>query len=263
MAQIKKGYIKGAVGDGVFREINGRQLLSAQPKTMKQTSATKLHQVNFGKVSVLSSRFRSSISHLLNGFEDGTMANRLTQEFYQCMKTGFDMRTGEHTFEPDTFDGLSNFSFNASSTVRMSVNIKPSITFVDQKLKISIPEFEVLSKISFPKHAELCEIGVVVAIFNLRTGKRVESLQGIKFKIDREQKIFTRQELQYDAPEDCLYIINLFNYFYYYFQTYPTLMNNKNFNPAGIYKALYNPGQFVDTGVYQWEGVSSRKIAFK
>jgi hypothetical protein len=263
MAQIKKGYIKGTVGEGIYRESNGRQLLSSQPKTMKQTSATKLHQVSFGKISVLTSRFRSSIAHLLNGFEDGTMANRLTQEFYQCIKSGFDMRTGDYTFEPDTFDGLSNFSFNTSSAVRMSVNIKPSITFENQKLKISVPEFEVLSKIAFPKHAELCELGVVIAIYNLRTGTRVEALQGIKFKIDKEQKIFTRQDLEYDAPEDCLYIINLFNYFYYYFQTYPTLMNNSNFNPAGIYKALYNPGIFTDNGSYQWENISSKNIAFK
>jgi len=262
MAQIKKGYIKGTAGDSVYRESNGRQLLSAQPKTMKQTAATKLHQVNFGKVSVLSSRFRSSIAHLLNGFEDGTMPNRLTQEFYQCIKTSFDIRTGDFIFEPDTFDGLSNFSFNASSAVRMSVNIKPEITFANSKLKISIPEFKVLSKITFPQKAELCEIGVVVSIYNLRNGKRVDTLKGMKFKVDRDQEIFTMQELEYDAPEDCLYIVNLFNYFYYYFQTYPTLMNNKTFNPAGIYKALYNPGEFVDTGVYKWESISNRKISF-
>jgi hypothetical protein len=166
MAQIKKGYIKVAVGDGIYRESNGRQLLSSQSKTMKQTSATKLHQVSFGKISVLTSRFRSSIAHPANGFEDGTMPNRLTQEFYQCIKTGFDMRTGDYAFEPDTFDGLSNFSFNASSTVRMSVNIKPSIIFENHKLKISMSEFEVLSsKIATKLTIPESQTGFTIFIF--------------------------------------------------------------------------------------------------
>jgi hypothetical protein len=243
MGQIKKGLIRGTVGEVVFKDMNGKQVLSTKPRFMRQTSAAKLHQVGFGKVSAVAGSLRSQLANLNNGFEDSTMGNRLTHELYQCIKSSFDLQTGNYVFEEDSFDGLSNFSFNTSSTVRLSLMVKPAVLIEAGILKITFPSFQVLSKITFPKRASMCEIYVAVSIFNLRTGMMVGMLKGDKFKIEKDQGLFEGKIMEFEAPEDCLFIISLFNYFYYSFHSYPTLMNNKTFHPCGIYKAVFNPGE--------------------
>ncbi len=164
MAKLgKKGLLSGLVGNLVFRNLDGVQIVQSQPDGVRQTRATKESSSEFSRCSQWAKQLRMGMRSFLMDQTDNYMYRRFTGAFYTALQQNTTMLKGERTPLNADMSGLVGFDFNQHSPFANSFLPKIEVTVENGTcIKIVVPSFEPKSEIVFPKRQYLCELMVYV-----------------------------------------------------------------------------------------------------
>jgi len=245
MARRKGKYIVGKIRNMVHRVINGVEILQSAPGKggVRQTKATKKSANLFGKASALAKNIRLMLINILKNY-DGTMIYRMTTVVSAIIRQCYDKKSGTYTFDPNSFDSLIGFDFNADSPLKESLWLLPQSKVSEGLLTVTIPESQIPSDFKFPKTANTCIIRMGFTLFNPEQGLYYKHVIEQEKKIQIKEAILEKQEFILQIPEGCLCIAAVVLEYYKFTNDIGILLNSKAFHPSAICAAYLNPGTF-------------------
>ncbi len=253
MAILDGKSLRGSIGNLSFSKQGNINVIRSKPGkgNVKQTEATKKSASVFGSyISPLSKYIRMSFQHLLTGFYDGAMVNRMNSDISTIL---YQSITAEGTFKlvKQSFDRLTGFNFNLASALNKSLLIMPETVFTADEVTVNIPEFSVSKGLRFPPKAHSCTIEMQVVQFNLEKGLwMVYPQESIVLK---KGGLNNSQIFRYGLPKGtlCLVAIGVV-----YHNQYEIVLNSKTFNPMAIVAAGFNPGSTLEEAIKNWYSMS-------
>ena len=98
MARIDKNkFLSGAIGDLVFRNLDGKQVVQSKPDGVKQSRLTKLSGNEFRNCSKWAKMLRYNLNDFLAQQTDGYMYRRFTGQLYKALQSNTSLMKGERT----------------------------------------------------------------------------------------------------------------------------------------------------------------------
>ena len=250
MAIFDGKFLKGILGDFIFKVVDGIQVVSKRPVpgTMKQTVETKNASENFRKSSMLGKHIRGIFHNTNGGLNETSYAFRFTSALTTVL-TACDnpIKTG-YLFKRNSFGNLAGFEFNIKSPVKRILNLKPKIELNQGIMKIVYSESGNTPKLRFPKHATQCKLTFVVGLIRLKDGKRILNPEKYSITLKKNEELINLIDFSFKIPDGCLSIAVMFLSFY----NGITLLNSKSFNPAVICDAILSPGTFTNQDNHSW-----------
>lgn len=246
MATKKGKFIVGSMGDVVYKEINGVQVMQSKPGKggVKQTPATKESAGIFGKSSTLASSFRNRMYHVINENADGTVVSRFTTAVNLVIRHCYSPQTKTFHFEKDSFESLVGLDFNIKSPLQKSMWLMPESKLADNILTITLPELKTHEELKFPKGTNLCEIKICVLRYRLEEGLEYNMPEVKTVEITSDLAILEEQDLEFNIPEGSFCIAAIGLHYYEVNRNKTTDRNSKTFNPAAVCAAYSNEGTF-------------------
>lgn len=172
MARLgNKKIFSGIVGNVVFRNLDGQQIVQSRPTHVKQSTATVKSANEFGNCSQWAKQLRIGITPLLVGMTDGYMYQRFTAILYNTLKKNSLLPKGERSPLNSPMEGMQGFEFNSHSL--FSTYFKPTITAqltTDKKVRITIAAFDPKTALQFPASCSTAEIVLYVYATNFKNG---------------------------------------------------------------------------------------------
>ena len=153
MARIdKKNILSGALGNLVFRNLDGNQIVQSHPGSVKQTKATQASGSEFRQCSHWAKLLRIGLSRFIDKQTDSYMFSRFTGAVYKAIQKNLTLPKGQRTPLNSDMSSLVGFEFNTHSpfstycTVPIQVTANP-----DRTVTVTIPEFLPKTAIVFPE----------------------------------------------------------------------------------------------------------------
>jgi len=132
MARIdKKNLLSGALGNLVFRNLDGNQIVQSHPGSVKQTQATKASGSEFRQCSHWAKLLRYGLSNFIDKQTDSYMFSRFTGAVYKAIQKNITLPKGQRTPLNSDMSSLIGFEFNTHSpfttycTAPYTSNFKP------------------------------------------------------------------------------------------------------------------------------------------
>ncbi|WP_449435683.1 hypothetical protein [Pedobacter steynii] len=258
MGRLDGKYIRGLVGDAVFKKVGKKQVVQGKSKKkIKQSPATKKAASIFGKASNLASDIRVTLAQTI-GDHDGSMVSRFTGENALILNSAFIPETKTFNFSVASFDKLNGFEFNIDSPVRKLLFAQPAVITTDEAIKIALPEMNIPKDLKFPTEGNNCIFAFQLALFDLENYRCLnQETQSIEIKYEYKPLTVAAKEFSFTAQPGCLCIINVT--LRYFTKTFAGNLgiNSKSFNPAAILKAFMTPGTVNPEATKKW-----REMAF-
>ena len=250
MAIFDGKFLKGILGDFIFKVVDGVQVVSKRPVpgTMKQSVETKKASENFRKSSMLGKHVRGIFHNTNGGMNETSYVFRFTSALTTALTTCENPTKTGYLFKRNSFGNLAGFEFNIKSPVKKILNLKPKIELNQGIMKIVFDESDNAPKLHFPKHATQCKLTFVVGLIRLRDGKRILKPEKHSITLKKNEELINHIDFSFKIPDGCLSIAVLFLSFYYGI----TLLNSKSFNPAVICDAILSPGTFTNQDHHPW-----------
>ncbi|TCC86626.1 hypothetical protein EZ428_23235 [Pedobacter frigiditerrae] len=127
----------------------------------------------------------------------------------------------------------------------------PRVTHEDDKVHITIPSFKVSKNMRFPDNTDKVSIQIQPVFFNL--GKALGFRAPTQYiDLEKTQVMTAAQTFSYNFPVGsvCIFGLSLL------FSSNRTTVNDKKFNPAGIFAASFKEGIADDTVPKGWYNTS-------
>lgn len=263
MATKKGKFIIGSMGDVVYKEINGVQVMQSKPGKggVRQTPATKESAGLFGKSSTLASNFRGRMHSVINENADGRAVGRLTAAVNSVIRHCYSSKTKTFRFEKDSFESLAGFDFNIKSPLQKSMWLMPESKLAENILTITLPELRTHEELKFPKGTNLCEISICVLRYRLEEGLEYKKPEVKTVEITSDLASLEEQDLEFNIPEGSFCIAAIGLHYYEVIKNKATDRNSKAFNPAAICAAYMNEGTFKPEEPQLWQ--YRNKLEFK
>lgn len=263
MATKKGKFIAGSMGNVVYKEINGVQVMQSKPGKggVRQTPATKESAGLFGKSSTLASYFRGRMHPVINENADGLVAGRFTSAVNSVIRHCYSFKTKTFHFEKDSFESLVGFDFNIKSPVQKSMWLMPESKLAENILTITLPELRTHEELKFPKGTNLCEISICVLRYKLEEGLEYKKLEVKTVEITSDLAMLEEQDLEFNIPEGSFCIAAIGLHYYEVIKNKAVDRNSKTFNPAAICAAYLNEGTFKPEEPQLWQ--YRHKLVFK
>lgn len=169
MARIgKKGILSGLVGNLVFRNLDGQQVVQSRPATIKQTKATKESASEFRQCSRWAKHLRMALNPLLTDETDSYMYRRWTGAVYQSLLSNTHLPKGQRTPFNCAMKDLEGFDFNTHSLFKDYFLSDIEVTLNTQGVvTIKVPEFDPKIQVVFPEKVTNADLVVYVYSTNL------------------------------------------------------------------------------------------------
>lgn len=168
MARIsKKNIISGRIGDLVFREFNGKQVVQTRPEEMKQTKATQMSSSEFTRCSRWAKWLRLFLIPVLVGLTDSFMYKRFTGQLYTALQSNIHLLKGERNPCNADMSALAGFEFNTHSP--FVAYFFPALTAsldAHRQLTVTIPAFDPKTEMVFAGRTTQAELLVYVLATN-------------------------------------------------------------------------------------------------
>ncbi|TKC10154.1 hypothetical protein FA048_08105 [Pedobacter polaris] len=242
--------IKGSIGKLSFRKRDKKTTtIQSNPGkgTMKQTPATKKSASLFGSVvSPLAKHIRHNLQHLVNGFYDIKMVNRMNSDIAIIINQHL-QEDRQIVFNQDSFNRLNGFEFNTKSLLIDSLLISPKLSFENSQVQLTFPALKVAKDLKFRVGSNKVMLQIQPVFFCLAKGLWLKpTMQTIC--LEKGQAITAIQNFNYSFPKGttCLFGIGLV------FFNGSIAINDKIFNPAGICASAYNEGTIDETELTGW-----------
>lgn len=169
MARIgKKGILSGLVGNLVFRNLDGQQVVQSRPATIRQTKATKESASEFRQCSRWAKQVRMGLSSLLMEETDSYMYRRWTGTMYQALVSNTHLPKGQRTPFNCTMKDLEGFDFNTHSLFKDYFFSEIVVALnAEGAVMIKVPEFDPKSQMVFPEKVMNADLVIYVYSTNL------------------------------------------------------------------------------------------------
>ena len=233
---IKKNIISGSVGNLVFRNLNGKQIVQSHPGKLKQTKATKASGSEFRQCSTWAKQLRIGLFPFLIDQTDSYMYRRLTGQFYNALLGNTHLPKGGRTPLNANMKDLEGFEFNTHSPFKDYFDAKiTTVLDANRQLQITVPELDLKNQVLFPSKVYDAELVVVVYAtpFDLYT-KTVEA----SFVLPLEKNTTLANETVWTSPpipENYFMVVTAKLLFYtpnkFMGKNY---LNSKTLNPSSI-----------------------------
>jgi hypothetical protein len=243
MARIEGKFIRGLVGNLVFKKYRTKQVIQGAPiyTAESQTAATKKAASIFGVTSRLACYIRDALYSMHIDMVDGPMVNRLNAEMVAVMNQVVNEDKKTFTFHQDSFSRLRGFEFNMTKPLRNILFVEPKQTVEENKLTISFPQIMIPRDFRFPDDVWKCMLYVGVGQLDLENGFYLSpSPQGMKIEFGTETP--AAKDFTFDLEPGCLYIPTIFLQFYQNTFAGMRTLNSKKLNPVGILSATIADG---------------------
>ncbi|RZK58105.1 MAG: hypothetical protein EOO91_08895 [Pedobacter sp.] len=250
MALFDGKNFRGSLGHLSFRRYDETtSTVSQKPGkgNVKQTANTKKSASLFGSlVSPFAKHIRFHFKGLVNDFDDRQMVNRMNSAISIIVNQHLEL-DGKIVFNTESFNRLKGFEFNTNSLLVDSLLLMPRVAYEDEKVNITIPSFKVSKNIRFPENTDKVSIQIQPVFFNL--GKALGFRAQTQYiDLEKGQGVTAEQTFSYDFPIGSFYIFGLS----LLFSSNKTTVNDKKFNPAGIFAAGFKEGIADDTVPEGW-----------
>ncbi len=259
MARIIGKYIRGAVGDVVFKTHGDIQILQARPRKKKsrQSKKTKKAASIFGLASSLAAEFRRKLSALVTTFYDGTMIFRLNTEVLQSLRQANNPETNTFHFLNDSFVRLDGFDFNIKSPLYNNLLLLPEVEISSPVVTVSLPGLEMSKDLKFPVDIVFCNVLIGCSFYDI-AGLHTKT-EFVSFLAENKKGTCTLpQRWEFELHPGCVCITAISLQYIKSGLAGDTIVNSKTFNPAAILKALVLDGE-VDNAVTEKWKVSKHK----
>ncbi|RYE53579.1 MAG: hypothetical protein EOP48_14085 [Sphingobacteriales bacterium] len=258
MAKIIGKFIRGAIGDAVFKKHGDMQLLMAKPRKGRRTAGSKKSSSLFGLASNFACEFRLGLSMLVTSFYDGTMTFRLNGEVVRSIGYANNPETGAFSFSESSFDNLDGFEFNIKSPLSKSLLALPTVEFSEPTLTVSLPALEIPKDLKFPKGATSCKILIGRTLSDLSNQRR--KFDFVSFEILNKKGVSLPQSWEFETEPGCVCITAISLQFVKSVLAGETIINSKTFNPSAILNALVLPGTALKSRTKSWSKTRTKNI---
>lgn len=237
MARInKKNIISGKIGNLVFRNLDGKQVVQAKPEKVNQTKFTKLSSSEFTQSSRWAKSLRLSLIPFLVGLTDTYMYRRLTGQLYQALQTNTKIAKGQRTPCNSDMSELNGFEFNTHSPFVDYFLPKLDVSLDAQRqLNVTIPEFEPKTEVLFAEKTYQAELLIYVIATNLDPNTAAIETHFI-LPIERQTALIPEtQWSSFALPAGCFVLVSA-KIMYYNMNkfTVKNYVNSVKLNPACV-----------------------------
>nr|WP_068886941.1 hypothetical protein [Pedobacter panaciterrae] len=257
MGKLDGKYIRGLVGDTVFKKVGKKQVVQGKSKKkIKQTVATKKAAGVFGKASNMASDIRVALAQTI-GEHDGMAISRFTGENALVLNSALIRETQTFDFSNAAFDKLNGFEFNIDSPVRKFLFAQPAVTTTEEAINVTLPEMHIPRDLKFPTEGKNCILAFQAALFDLENYRRLkQDAQSVEIKYEYKPLTIPTTEFNFTSEPGCLCVITVT--LRYFVKTFAGNLgiNSKSFNPAAILKAFMIPGTVNPDATKSWREMS-------
>lgn len=245
MATIKGKFIHGTIGNTVYRNYRGTQILQSKPEMDKRnrTDATVNAAKTFGKASKLSYAIRFGLQHISLKWHDSTMNFRLNSEILRCLSIAKNGEKQAFNFNVDTFKSLAGFEFNINSPLKKHLYVQPALRIAENRLFIDIPDLHIPGDIRFPEERIDCRLMIATTMIDLTKGLvTIPEPQSMDIPGYFKTNHSPGQTFTFDLMPGCLCITGIS--LEYIEKTFAGVyvINHKSFHPAAILHAFMTEG---------------------
>jgi hypothetical protein len=170
MARLDKNkFLSGVIGNLVFRNLDGKQIVQSKPDKIKQSTMTKLSGSEFRSCSQWAKMIRQYLYNFLINQNDSYMYRRLTGSLYRAIRSNTAIFKGERTPLNSNLDELVGFDFNSNSAFKDY--FLPTVLVVltnERQVQVTLPEFKPKSEVVFPERTGHAELLVYVMTTSLK-----------------------------------------------------------------------------------------------
>jgi len=262
MARRIGDFLVGVVGPISLRVNYGKQVISSRVGrgTMKQTEATKKSAGCFGSASSFASSMHRKNKIPLAEMGDRSTFNRLNRESVAIWNNSRSTEADQYHFSTESFIRLVGFDYNIKSPLIKKVSALPVIGYEAGLLTMAYPKDYQEIKLKFPPKSEQCIIIATVALYDLEKQKTNNILSAQQFIIDKNDPVLNAIELKFEVPGGCLCVVSMFLKYYTVIHE-GTLLNTKQFSPAGICGAIITPGSCRADDGKIWRSIKNKTPA--
>lgn len=170
MARLDKNkFLSGVIGNLVFRNLDGKQIVQSKPDGIKQSWLTKLSGSEFRNCSQWAKMIRQHLYNFLINQTDSYMYRRFTGSLYSAIQSNTTIFKGERTPLNCNLDGLVGFNFNSNSAFKDYFLPTILVELTNQRqVQVTIPEVEPKSEVVFPGRVGHAELLVYVLATSLK-----------------------------------------------------------------------------------------------
>lgn len=252
----KKGFIRGSIGNMVYRKVGDTNIIQSKPSRVRQSAATKESALEFGLASSSAKVLRYMFAGL-SYYADGGMINRLNNTVLNAIRNGKAAPRGQRDLHQGDLSLLAGFQFNRNSPLQDTLSLAPVVSVEnDGSVKLSMPAVGKEDLCWIPD-AQTCALRFTVMAVDFK--KQYYRLLG-HHEVETQGRPLA--ELEWTAPERAekgsIVLVALSVVFYAPdgIKRDGIVLNDKNFYPAAIVAALHAPdgadgSENVDTGSYR------------
>ncbi|MHA4893398.1 hypothetical protein ACXZ1K_01500 [Pedobacter sp. PWIIR3] len=256
MARYDGKFIRGVVGKGIFRELNGQQII--QGKTEKpeinRTEATRKAASIFGVASNFSSYIRDNFDAVIRSRYDTHMCSRLSTEVLQCFRSAIIPKSNLFDFTPTSFNRLIGFEFQLKSPLKDIFFAQPLVHIHNAKMLVTIPEMNLNEDMKFPARAKKCKIVLGCTLYDLNNGYFNDTEYNvIEINNGNENPITPASSTMFSLHPGCYSVLSISVQFIESTFIGDNFINNKDFNPVAILSSHIVDGKADKSVTELWQ----------
>jgi hypothetical protein len=235
MAQLSNSkIISGLVGNVVFQNRNGKQIIKSRPAQMKQTKATKSSAGEFGKCSTWAKQLRLGLLPFLVNLNDSSMYQRFTARVYEALLNNTVLPKGQRTLLNSDMSSLIGFEFNNHSPFEDYCRVPITATLDNlRQVTVTIPALTTTTDVLYPTGCTDAELVLYITANDFSPASPIATHHFIVplplSNTPQPETVWTSPVL----PENCLIIVTA-KLLYYEANaiTGRNYLNSKTLNPA-------------------------------
>ena len=244
MAIIKKGVLRGQVGNVITREVGGQQIMQSKAgRKVKRSLKAKQATQEFGQLSRLGSTIRTYFTDRAFAGYDSAMSARLIQQLKRTFYTDHRADMGSRSLLHADLQRLVGFQFNAHSHLQDYMHFDPSLQ--RQDLKIITVDIPAVDKSLEHWFKLLNDTHTIILHFTL-IGLDLTNNYLLFFKAEKVEfhKLPNKEAEEYPAqrisfnlqntPPQTFLLMGLSLLYLSSIAGHPSVQNNKDFNPSAL-----------------------------
>lgn len=156
------------IGNLVFRNLNGRQVVQSHPDKIKQNEATKTSATEFGQSSTWAKQLRLGLEPFLVHLSDTTMYQRFTARLYAALLANTTLPKNGRTPLNANMTSMEGFEFNHHAP--FATHFLPTISATmdaQRRVTVTVPALQPLVDVLYPEGCSQAEMLVYLYATNL------------------------------------------------------------------------------------------------
>lgn len=160
MARLKnQKIISGLIGNLVFRNLNGMQVVQSHPGKIKQNEATKTSATEFGQSSSWAKQLRVGLEPFLVHLSDAAMYQRFTARLYAALLANTALPKNERTPLNADMTSMAGFEFNRHAPFVTQFLPAVSATMdAQRRVTVTVPPVQPLVDVLYPEGCTNAEV---------------------------------------------------------------------------------------------------------